>query len=83
MSESQAHNSDTGGLFQVSKQKVLGIPPPLSVAPELIISWAVPALCSQMCWLCVHKDRFKMDEIFRNIKFLGKIEHDLCSRGET
>lgn len=44
VSESQAHNSDTGGLFQMSKQQGLQTPPALSVVPELIISWAVPAM---------------------------------------
>lgn len=44
VSEGQAHNSDTGGLFQMSKQQMLPIPPPLNVVPELVISWAVPAM---------------------------------------
>lgn len=36
--ESHAHNSNTGGLFQMSKQQVLKIPPPLNVVTELIFS---------------------------------------------
>lgn len=44
VSKSQAHNGDTGGLFQMSKQQVLQTPPALNVDPELIISWAAPAM---------------------------------------
>lgn len=44
MSEGQAHNSGTGGLFQMSKQQGFQSPPALGVVPELIISWAVPAM---------------------------------------
>ena len=41
VSESRAHNSNTGGLFQMSKQQVLQIPPPLNVVTELIVSQAL------------------------------------------
>lgn len=58
MSESQAHNSGTGGLFQMSKQQVIQTPPALNVVPELIISWAVPAmqaLLTDMVALCTQR----------------------------
>lgn len=60
----------------MSKQQVSQIPLPLNVVTEVIISRAPRdnAGCAQrdVVALCTHNDRFKMDEIFRNIKCLEK-----------
>lgn len=76
VSESQTHSSNTASLFQMSKQQVLKTPPPLNVVTELSISLDLRynACCAPRAEVavCTHSGGFKMDEIFRNIKFLEK-----------